>query len=125
MAIESMIHSRMSQAETEAELELVTTLAEMDEGDEGDPLEVATAAMLEQVAGAMMKRSTLTPADAKRLLTESPGLLHQLAADQEVVGLFLGALQAPPPAPDGLADDLAAEGLADDLAASEPPPAKK
>ena len=126
MAIESMIHSRMEQAETEAELELVTTLAEMDEGDEGDPLEVATAAMLEQVAGAMIgKRSTLTPADAKRLLTESPGLLHQLAADQEVVGLFLGALQAPPPGPDGLADDLAAEGLADDLAASEPPPVKK
>ncbi len=104
MAIESMIHSRMEQAETEAELELVTTLAEMDEDDEGDPLEVATAHMLEQVAGAMMgKRTTLTPAEAKRLLTESPGLLRELAADQEVVGLFLGALQTPP-APVAAAD---------------------
>jgi len=65
----------------------------MEEEGGSDPLEVATANMLDHVVGAMANgRPTLTAHQAKRLLAESPELLRKLAEDPEVVGMFVGAL---------------------------------
>jgi hypothetical protein len=111
-SLERMMETREDLAETAAELELVSTIAELEEEPVADPLELATANMLEQVAGAMLGARTLSPAQAKKLLTESPELLAQLVADPEVVGLFVGALGALEAADGARADELE-DGLAD------------
>jgi len=111
-SIERMMETREDLAETAAELELVSTIAELEEEPGSDPLELATANMLEQVSSAMLGARTLSPAQAKRLLSESPDLLAHLVADPEVVGLFVGALGALE-AEDGARADELEDGLAD------------
>lgn len=99
-ALSSFLDSREELADTRAELDLVTAVAEMEEEGGSDPLEVATANMLDHVVGAMANgRATLTPRQAKRLLAESPDLLRTLAEDPEVVGMFVGALGGAPEEP--------------------------
>ena len=113
-SLERMMETREDLAETAAELELVSTIAELEEQPEADPLEQATANMLEQVAGAMLGARTLSPAQAKQLLSESPELLLDLVSDPEVVGLFVGALGALE-AEDGPRAAKLEDGLADVL----------
>jgi hypothetical protein len=111
-SLERMMETREDLAETAAELELVSTIAELEEEPVADPLELATANMLEQVAASMLGARTLSPAQAKRLLSESPELLAHLVADPEVVGLFVGALGALEAAGGTRADELE-DGLTD------------
>jgi len=111
-ALASFLESREELADTRAELDLVTAVAEMEEEGGSDPLEVATANMLDHVVGAMANgRPTLTARQAKQLLAESPDLLRKLAEDPEVVGMFVGALggaaeEPPTDGPDTEAGEL-------------------